>query len=77
MENLLEETLKILSENNRNESDVNWVGNTKFYTSWEHFKNIAKNINYDSGYGAPEIALIFILNAVSMMVLNGGSLKRC
>ena len=54
--NLLDETLHMLQLKKINESDVLWVGNTfiKFY--WEHFKELAKNLNYDSGYGGAEIA---------------------
>lgn len=53
--NLLDETLKVIKDNGFTEQDVEWVGNDEFHFSFEHFKNIA-NIEYDSGYGAQEVA---------------------
>lgn len=55
MINLLEETIEILNENNRSESDVLWVGCPKFKTTWENFKRVA-NVEYDNGYGGAEVA---------------------
>jgi len=55
MKNLLLETLYILKENNKNESDVLWVGSRKYKSSWEDFKLVA-DIDYDNGYGRIEVA---------------------
>jgi len=56
MSNLLEETIRILSENGKSESDVEWCGATGFgYFSWEEFKQLSDKI-YDNGYGGQEVA---------------------
>jgi hypothetical protein len=40
--NLLEETLDVLKENNKTESDVLWVGSEDYgYFNWEDFKELA------------------------------------
>jgi len=54
MKNLLSETIEILSDNNKTESDVLWVGDLTAYFSWEHFKKIA-SVDYDNGFGGAEI----------------------
>lgn len=56
MINLLEETLEVLHEHGKDPNDVKWVGTTDEYSiSWDEFVKIA-NVEYDSGYGAAEIA---------------------
>ena len=56
-ENLLEETLESLKENNKNPSDVNWVGSESFgWFTWNEFEKIAINIEYNNGYGTMIIA---------------------
>ena len=55
MTNLLEETKNYLRDNHKTIDDVKWVGNNKFYFDVNEFLNIA-NVEYDSGYGAPEVA---------------------
>lgn len=72
--NLLEETLEELENNNKNESDVLFVGFqmedgclVDYYTgkkhriSWEKFKQLAKNYWYDSGYGCNEVSLSLVI----------------
>ena len=56
-ENLLKETIEALKENGKTPKDVQWVGSKdgKYAISWEEFEKIA-DIEYDAGYGAPEIA---------------------
>jgi len=53
--NLLKETIECLSENEKTEKDVIWVGCKKFKSCWAHFTKIA-DIEYDDGYGGAEIA---------------------
>jgi hypothetical protein len=54
--NLLSETLDYLANCGKTRSDVRWIGSTNYgYFDWEHFVKIA-NIEYDSGYGAAEVA---------------------
>lgn len=55
MTNLLDETLRELEENGKDTSDVLWVGDSDFKTTWENFEKIAKNCNYNSGYGGAEV----------------------
>jgi hypothetical protein len=66
--NLLEETLEVLKKNGKSEIDVRWVGCRSQYPAhwftyyfngiktWEEFKEEAKDIWYDRGYGNQEIA---------------------
>lgn len=57
MTNLLEETLEDMKERGLTPSDVSWVGSRdgRFGMSWDDFAAIA-NVEYDSGFGSPEIA---------------------
>ena len=54
MKNLLEETLEALRRNNKQESDVRWVGTRSYKTTWEVFKKNA-NVKYDNGYGLAQV----------------------
>ena len=56
MKNLLEETSLILEQNGKSEKDIIWVGCDDFQITWDNFKEIAKDADYDSGYGAPKVA---------------------
>lgn len=67
MVNLLAETLKELSDSGKTESDVKWVGldisrEDGYYTTWEQFKIIAKDIEYSNGYGSEEIDISLIIS---------------
>lgn len=55
--NLLEETTEYLKNCDKTPSDVRWVGsyNGEYGMTWDEFAAIA-NVEYDSGYGAQEIA---------------------
>ncbi len=55
MINLLRETLDELDQNGKETSDVLWVGDDNFKTTWENFEKIAKDCNYDNGYGGAEV----------------------
>ena len=57
MTNLLQETILTLKDNNKTTTNILWVGSVDFgYFSWQEFAEIAKNTNYDSGYGGQEVA---------------------
>jgi hypothetical protein len=56
MMNLLTETIDKLKECDRSPSSVEWIGNGKFYFTWEEFTEIA-NKDYDDGYGGNEVPL--------------------
>ena len=47
MPNLLQETLEILSQNDKTESDVLWVGDEDTKTTWQDFKEKA-DVDYHS-----------------------------
>jgi hypothetical protein len=55
---LLEETLSFLEHCNKKPDDVRWVGSRdgKLVVDWASFELIAKDITYDSGFGAQKIA---------------------
>jgi len=56
--NLLAETIAVLRDNGKRESDVLWVGSKdgEYAISWEEFVEIAKDVNYNNGFGSQEIA---------------------
>lgn len=58
MSNLIEETTLEIQNSNHTELDVSWVGSLdgKYAMSWNQFKNLFKEINYNPGYGGQEIA---------------------
>jgi len=55
MKNLLKETVEILQDNNKKESDVKWIGNSTHKTTWEDFKKNA-DVNYENGFGSSKVA---------------------
>lgn len=58
MTNLLDETLGYMINFGLNSSRVVYVGSHDglYRTDWEGFEHIAKNLVYNSGFGAQEIA---------------------
>lgn len=60
MKNLLSETINIIEEHGKNESMVEWCGTSKVYFDWETFKILA-NVEYDSGFGSPDVATDLIV----------------
>ncbi len=56
--NLLYETLETLQQYYLKEDDIEWIGSHdgEYVISWEEFKEISKDINYDGGYGGQVIA---------------------
>lgn len=55
MSNLLQETTEELIACGKTWDDVLWIGGSEFTISVEDFKKLA-NREYDSGYGAQEVA---------------------
>lgn len=53
--NLLKETIEELKRNGKAPSDVIWIGSENYWSDWENFEYGA-NVEYDDGYGAPEVA---------------------
>lgn len=56
MSNLYDETLKVLKEHGKKITDIVAVQGDDFGVSVEQFINIAKDTNYDDGYGGQEVA---------------------
>jgi hypothetical protein len=55
--NLLNETLEVLWKYGKSEEEVEWVGSEEWgWFTWEEFKEVAKDVWYDNGYGVEEIA---------------------
>jgi hypothetical protein len=60
--NLLDETLEKLKQHGKTEADVEWVGSEEWgWFTWEEFKEIAKTVWYDNGYGLEEIAIDLVI----------------
>ena len=57
MTNLLEETLGVMDKFGLTYEDVTYVGseNNQYQMTWDEFESLA-DMDYDSGYGAPEVA---------------------
>lgn len=60
IKNLLEETKKILQENNKTLDDIIWVGCEDFSIPTEDFLKLANDI-YDAGFGGCEVCLDLII----------------
>ena len=60
MSNLKEETLKVLHNNGKRKEDVKYVCGEDFQISLEQFWELS-DTEYDSSYGAPEIATDLML----------------
>ena len=58
--NLLNETIEKLKEHNLTPKDVRWVGSKSVKTSWDNFAQVS-NVQYDNGYGAPEVATNLVI----------------
>ena len=58
MTNLIDETKETLNWIGKKESDISWVGSYdgKYAIIWDGFKDKFKDITYDPGFGAQEIA---------------------
>ncbi len=57
MANLLEETIDFLMEHNLKPEDVDYIKKGKKACSWHEFSNLAKDLNYDDGFGRRVIPL--------------------
>jgi hypothetical protein len=56
--NLYLETMESLARNNRCPNDVLWVDSRdgRYALGWSTFAELASNVEYDSGFGAQEVA---------------------
>ncbi|AKG74396.1 hypothetical protein [Salinicoccus halodurans] len=53
--NLKEETIEVLKENNKNISDIKWIGNKRFTIPHDEDLSIL-DVDYDDGFGSARIA---------------------
>ena len=59
--NLLEETVKVLSDNGKSLSDIVAVQGNDFGISIDEFIQLASETNYRSGYGIQEVATDLVI----------------
>ena len=80
--NLLEETIQFLEKCGKSEGDVLYVlgkrrddkdywTDLKFMTSWELFKDIAKNTDYDNGFGGNYISMGLKIVGITFWLESG------
>jgi hypothetical protein len=60
--NLLKETIEDIQNSGHTIADVHFVGSLdgKYSITWSEFEKLA-NVDYDNGYGAPEVATDLII----------------
>lgn len=58
--NLLQETVKVLNRNDKSLEDIVWIGTLEYEIDKNEFLKLA-DVEYDSGYGAPEVATDLII----------------
>lgn len=60
--NLLTETIEDIKESGHSIKDVHFIGSKdgKYSITWQEFEQLA-DIEYDNGYGAPEVATDLII----------------
>ena len=56
MMNLWKETIEILNIHNKTWNDVEFISSDNFEITKDNFERVAKNTNYDNGFGVQEIA---------------------
>ena len=61
MPNLFEETVEVFARYNKTWADINWIGCDDFSISLVNFIEVAKQTNYNSGYGTEEVAVDLVI----------------
>lgn len=61
MTNLLEETVKFLEKYGKTLDDVLFIQGDDFEITKENFEIVARDTNYDSGYGSQHVAKDLVL----------------
>ena len=69
--NLWEETIEVLENEGNSWEDVIRVGTEDGYIDKDLFKKLAKETNYDNGYGAVEIAEDLIIEGKGFRMIRG------
>lgn len=72
MTNLFDETEKVLSNLSYTWEDIDWIGGRDFEISIENFREIARDTDYDSGYGSQKVAsdLVIIMKDATWFERN-------
>lgn len=71
LRNFWEETIETLKENGKTWEDVLRIGTKEGYIKKELFKKLAKETNYDNGYGSSEIADDLIIEGKGFRLVRG------
>lgn len=71
LRNFWEETIGVLEDEGKNYEDVIRVGTKEGYLEKELFKELAKETNYDNGYGASKIAEDLIIEGKGFRLVRG------
>lgn len=71
LRNFWEETIGVLEDEGKTWEDVIRVGIKKGYIEKELFKKLAKETNYDYGYGASKIAEDLIIEGKGFRLVRG------
>lgn len=56
MENLYTETINFMARKGKTIEDIDWIGGRNFTVDIDNFFEVAKETNYDPGYGLIEVA---------------------
>lgn len=59
--NLYDETVRILDDYGKTMQDIVFIQGNDFRISWDNFVSVAKETNYDDGFGAQEVAMDLVL----------------
>ena len=59
--NLYDEAVRILEIYGKTMQDIVFIQGSKFRISWDNFVSVAKETNYDNGFGAQEVAMDLVL----------------
>ena len=68
MTNLYEETIEVMTENNLEWDDIEWVGGNNFQITLDNFREIAKKTEYNNGFGDAEVAGDLVIMAKSWIM---------
>lgn len=68
MINLWEETIEVIENNKRTWDDVSHILGNNFQISKENYEIVAKKTYYDSGFGAPDVAVDLVIYGAGFLM---------
>lgn len=71
MINLWEETIEVIEDNKRTWDDVSHILGNNFQISKENYERVAKKTYYDSGFGAPHVAVDLVIYGAGFLMKRG------